>query len=64
MVELLVVLVVELLVVQMVKECWLLVQIVVVWKGHDPEAKPRWEIGDQKVLSQRRWCRKVGMTLR
>lgn len=52
---------VALLVVQVVEECWLLVQIVVMWKEHELEAEPRWKIGDQKVLSQRRWCSKVGM---
>lgn len=61
MVVLLVVQVVVLVVVQMMEECWLLVQVVVVWKGHEPEAETRWEIGGQKVLSWRRWCSKVEM---
>lgn len=48
-------------VIQMMMECWLLVQIDGVWKGHEPEAEPKWEIGGQRALSQRRWCSKVGI---
>lgn len=37
------------------------VQIVGVWKGHEPEGDPRWDIGGQRALNQRRWCSEVGM---
>lgn len=52
---------VVLIVVQMVDECWLLVQVVVVWKGHEPEAEPGWGNGGQTVLSQMRGCSRVEM---
>ena len=50
-----------LVVVQRVMECLFLVQVGCVWRGHEPDIEPEWEIVGQMAQSRRRWYSKVGM---
>lgn len=50
-----------LVVVQMVKENFFLVQIGCGWRGHEPEVEREWEIEGQIAKCQRRWYSKVGI---